>query len=125
MRFAIRSELFVNLPWERLCDYAASLGYQGHDVSAYTLAERAEDIPPQRRRELRHQANSRGLEILGLHLLLVKPPGLYITSPDATVRKKTAAYFVELVKLCHDLGGRVMVIGSPKQRSLLPGVTRQ
>ena len=30
---------------------------------------------------------------------------------------------VELVRLCHDLGGRVLVFGSPKQRSLLPGVT--
>jgi sugar phosphate isomerase/epimerase len=55
----------------------------------------------------------------------VKPPGLYITSADAAVRQQTAAYFVELVKLCHDFGGRVMVIGSPKQRSLLPGVTRE
>ncbi|MBM4314193.1 MAG: sugar phosphate isomerase/epimerase, partial [Deltaproteobacteria bacterium] len=33
-------------------------------------------------------------------------------------------YFTELVGLCGDLGGRVMVIGSPKQRSLLPGVNR-
>src|SRR5688500_12223005 len=125
MHFAICNELFENWPWERLCDYAASLGYTGLEVSPFTLAERAEDVTPQRRRELRQQANSRGLEILGLHWLLVKPPGLYITSPDATVRQKAAAYFVELVQLCHDLGGRVMIIGSPKQRSLVQGVTRE
>jgi sugar phosphate isomerase/epimerase len=29
------------------------------------------------------------------------------------------------VHLCADLGGAVLVIGSPKQRSLLPGVTRE
>ena len=125
MKFAICNELFESWPWERLCDYTASLGYTGLEVSPFTLAERAEDVTPQRRRDLRQQANSRGLEILGLHWLLVKPPGLYITSPDAAVRLKTAAYFVELVKLCHDLGGRVMIIGSPKQRSLLQGVSRE
>src|SRR5687768_9902266 len=124
MRFAICNELFENWAWERVCEYTASLGYTGLEVSPFTLAERAEDVTRQRRRELRQQAKSRGLEILGLHWLLVKPAGLHITSPDATVRQKTAAYFVELVKLCHDLGGRVMIIGSPKQRSLLQGVTR-
>lgn len=125
MRFAICNEIFENWPWERVCDYAASLGYTGLEVSPFTLAERAEDVSPERRRELRKQAESRGVEILGLHWLLVKPAGLYITSPDATVRRKTATYFVELVKLCHELGGNVMIIGSPKQRSLLPGITRE
>lgn len=125
MKFAICNELFENWAWERVCDYTSSLGYQGLEVSPFTLAERAEDVAPERRRELRQQAETRGLEVLGLHWLLVKPPGLYITSPDAAVRKRTGAYFVELVKLCHDLGGDVMVIGSPKQRSLLPGITRE
>ena len=119
MRFAICNEIFENWPWERVCEYAASLGYTGLEVSPFTLAERAEDVTPERRRELRKQAESRGVEILGLHWLLVKPAGLYITSPDAAVRQKTAAYFVELVKLCHDLGGTVMIIGSPKPRITL------
>ena len=62
--------------------------------------------------------------IVALHWLLVKPPGLYITHPDRAVRRRTADYFVELVHLCADLGGNVLVIGSPKQRNLLPGVSR-
>jgi sugar phosphate isomerase/epimerase len=125
MKFAICNEIFENWPWERVCDYVASLGYTGLEVSPFTLAERAEDVTADRRRELRKHAESRGVEILGLHWLLVKPAGLYITSPDASIRLKTAAYFVTLVKLCHDLGGNVMIIGSPKQRSLLQGVTRE
>src|SRR5688572_30561704 len=103
MRFAICNEILENWPWERVCEYVASLGYTGLEVSPFTLAERAEDVTPERRRELRKQAESRGIEILGLHWLLVKPPGLYITSPDAQIRLKTAAYFAELAKLCHDL----------------------
>jgi sugar phosphate isomerase/epimerase len=125
MKLAICNELFENWPWEKLCDFVRSVGYQGIEVAPFTLAERAEWITPQRRVELRESAESRGLEIIGLHWLLMKPPGLYITHPDAGIRSATARYFVELVSLCADLGGKVMVIGSPKQRNLLSGVKRE
>ena len=125
MKLGICNELFVNWPWEKICDFASGIGYQGIEVAPFTLAERAELITPQRRAALRESAESRGLEIIGLHWLLMKPPGLYITHPDADIRRETARYFVELVGLCADLGGKVMVIGSPKQRNLLPGVKRE
>lgn len=125
MKLGICNELFENWPWEKICDFARGIGYRGIEVAPFTLAERAELITPQRRVELRESAESRGLEIIGLHWLLMKPPGLYITHPDAGIRRATARYFVELVSLCADLGGKVMVIGSPKQRNLLPGVKRE
>jgi sugar phosphate isomerase/epimerase len=125
MKLGICNELFVNWPWEKICDFANGAGYQGIEVAPFTLAERAELVSPQRRAELRETAESRGLEIIGLHWLLMKTPGLYITHPDAGIRRVTARYFVKLVDLCADLGGRVIVIGSPKQRNLLPGVKRE
>jgi sugar phosphate isomerase/epimerase len=39
------------------------------------------------------------------------------------VRERTSAYLAELARLCRDVGGKIMVLGSPKQRNLLPGVT--
>jgi sugar phosphate isomerase/epimerase len=125
MKLAICNELFENWPWEKICDVVRSAGYEGIEVAPFTLAGRAEEITPLRRTQLRSAAESRGIEIIGLHWLLVKPPGLYITHPDAAIREATARYFTELVRLCADLGGAVMVIGSPKQRSLLPGVDRE
>ena len=125
MKLGICNELFVNWPWEKICDFASRIGYQGIEVAPFTLAERAELITPQRRAALRESAESRGMEIIGLHWLLMTPPGLYITHPDAGIRRETARYFVELVGLCADLGGKVIVIGSPKQRNLLPGVKRE
>lgn len=125
MKFAICNEMFEGWPWERVCDFVRSLGYTGLEVAPFTLAESAERVSAQRRRELRQAAERRGVQILGLHWLLVKPPGLYVTHPDPSIRKRTADYFVSLVHLCADLGGNVMVIGSPKQRNLLPGVSRE
>lgn len=123
MRFAICNELFEGWPWEKLCSFAASIGYTGLEVAPFTLADRAEVITPERRRELKSQANERGVEVLGLHWLLVKPPGMYITHTDPEIRQRTSDYFTALIHLCADLGGNVMIIGSPKQRNLLPGVT--
>ncbi len=123
LKFAICNELFEGWAWEKVCDFVRELGYSGLEVSPFTLADSAAEVTAERRKELRSQAERRGVAILGLHWLLVKPPGLYITHPDAAIRGKTAAYFTELVHLCADLGGKVMIIGSPKQRSLLPGVS--
>jgi len=125
MKFAICNELFEKWPWPKICQFAREIGYHGIEIAPFTLADRAEQITPQQRDEIRRVAESNSLAIVGLHWLLVKPPGLYVTHTDPAIRKQTAEYFIQLVNLCADLGGSVMVIGSPKQRSLLPGVTRQ
>jgi len=125
VKFSICNELFENWTWQRICDFVREVGYDGIEVAPFTLGERAEAVSPAMRSELRNTAEQRGLRIVGLHWLLIKPPGLHITHPDAPIRAATAAYFGELVKLCADLGGQVLVIGSPKQRTLLPGVSRQ
>jgi sugar phosphate isomerase/epimerase len=68
-------------------------------------------------------AEDAGLEIVGLHWLLAKTDGFYLTSPDPTIRRHTAEYLQVLAEVCASLGGKIMVLGSPKQRNLLPGVS--
>jgi sugar phosphate isomerase/epimerase len=63
--------------------------------------------------------------IAGVHWVLVKPEGLYINHPDRSLRERTAKYFCDLVDFCADLSGKVMVVGSPKQRNVLPGISRE
>jgi sugar phosphate isomerase/epimerase len=72
---------------------------------------------------VRQQAEEAGLEIVGLHWILAKTEGFQLTSRDPTVRRHTAEYLRALAELCADLGGRVMVFGSPQQRNLAPGVS--
>jgi sugar phosphate isomerase/epimerase len=117
MRFAICNELFEGWEFERVCRFVKSAGYDGLEVAPFTLAPLITDVSASRRVELRQQAADAGVEIIGLHWLLAKTEGFYLTSPDKDVRKRTAA------EACRDFGGSLMVFGSPKQRSLLPGVS--
>ncbi len=124
MRFAICNELFEGWEFARVARFAASLGYSGLELAPYTLAEHVDDLSPVRRRELRAIAADHGLAITGLHWLLVKPPGLHVCHPGAEVRRHTVDYLRKLIDLCGDLGGEIMVFGSPNQRSLGPTTTR-
>ena len=122
MKLAICNELFEGWPFDRVCRVARRAGYSGLEVAPFTLGTPITDVPPSRRAELRAQAVDAGIEIVGLHWLLAKTESLHLTSPDQAVRERTAEYLVALAEACHDLGGHVMVFGSPRQRSLLPDV---
>ena len=79
----------------------------------------------ERRRELRRQAEDCGLTLFGLHWLLASTEGLHAhLARRPTVRQATADYLGELARCCADLGGDVLVFGSPAQRRVPAGKTR-
>jgi sugar phosphate isomerase/epimerase len=124
MRYAICNETFEGWDHARVCATAACLGYTGLEVAPFTLAPRITDVTAERRRTLRRQAEDAGIPILGLHWLLAKTEGFVLTSPDEAVRRRTADYLGELARCCRDLGGGLMVFGSPQQRRVASGHTR-
>ncbi len=124
MRYAICNETFEGWDHARICKLVAGLGYTGLELAPFTLASRITDVTPAHRAELHRQAAEHGLTLLGLHWLLAKTEGLQLTSPDAAVRQRTADYLVELAKCCRDLGGDILVFGSPAQRRVPAGATR-
>ena len=131
MRFAICNELFcdpaaVDGPpwdWRRQCEYAREVGYEGLEVAPFTLGKEPLKLSASDRDTLRRAAEESGVEVIGLHWLLAKTQGLHLTTADATVRERTSEYLAGLAELCGDLGGHLMVLGSPQQRSLQPGVS--
>jgi sugar phosphate isomerase/epimerase len=125
MRYAICNEKFEGWDHARVCATAARLGYAGLEVAPFTLAPRITDATAERRKTLRRQAEDAGLRVIGLHWLLAKTEGFMLTSPDPEVRRRTADYLGELARCCRDLGGDLMVFGSPQQRRVPPGTTRQ
>ncbi len=122
-RYAICNETFGDWPLDRACRLAAECGYTGLEIAPFTLCHRAEELDASARRTIRSTVESAGLECIGLHWLLAKTEGLYVTHPDSHLRAMTAEYLGQLAHLASDLGGRVLVFGSPKQRNLLPGVS--
>jgi len=125
MRFAICNEIYQGWKLEDTFAHAARLGYAGVEIAPFTLADSVTEISAAERQRISDLAASHQIAIVGLHWLLVKPEGLYLNHPDAGIRSRTARYFVELVDCCADLGGTIMVVGSPKQRNVLEGVSPQ
>jgi sugar phosphate isomerase/epimerase len=123
VKFAICNETFQDWPFERAFAFARQCGYTGIEFAPFTIDKNVTNISAGRRAEVRRQAEAAGLEVVGLHWLLAFTDGYYLTSPDPEVRCRTSGYLGELARFCRDLGGRIMVLGSPKQRNLLPGVT--
>ena len=123
MRFAICNEIYQGWKLEDTLAHAARLGYHGIEIAPFTLAPSVTEISAAERQRIRELAARQQIAIVGLHWLLVKPEGLYLNHTDVGIRTRTASYFVELVDCCADLGGTVMVVGSPKHRNVLEGVS--
>jgi sugar phosphate isomerase/epimerase len=125
MNFAICNELFADWPLDRAFSFAAECGYTGVEIAPFTLAEDVRKVSAVGRAEVRRLAADANLEVVGLHWLLAKTEGFHLTSPNPQVRRRTADYLAALAECCAELGGKVLVLGSPRQRNLLPGVTRE
>jgi sugar phosphate isomerase/epimerase len=121
MKFAICNETYEQTPWPEVCRRVAAHGYDGVELAPFTFAPDVREIGESRRREIARVAQDAGLEIVGLHWLLVSPKGLHLTTGDASVRRRTIEYLQALIHFCADVGGRVMTFGSPKQRWLEEG----
>jgi sugar phosphate isomerase/epimerase len=123
VQFAICNEIFKDWKLEDIFVYARGLGYDAVEVAPFTIADSVTQISALERQAIREAAARNQIKIAGIHWVLVKPEGLYMNHPDSAIRQRTAAYFRELVDFCADIGGKVMVVGSPKQRNVMPDVT--
>lgn len=128
MKFGICNEIFQNWALADAMAYAKQAGYDCIELAPFTLLPGASHkyvtaLSAAERRAIRDTAARVGIEISGIHWVLVQADGLHLTQPDAAIRQRTADYFVALADFCGDLGGKTIVVGSPKQRSLLDGVS--
>jgi D-psicose/D-tagatose/L-ribulose 3-epimerase len=124
MIISLCNEVLRELDFAAQCALARGLGYDGLEVAPFTLADKPDRLPAARRAELRRIAQDHGIAITGLHYLLLAPEGLSITSQERAVRTRTTQVMRALIELCADLGGKVLVHGSPKQRTIAPGQRR-
>ena len=125
MKFSLCNEVLQPQPFEQQCAAAAAMGYDALEVAPFTLADNPMLISDAQARDLRRVADDAGLFISGLHWLLVAPSGLSIVDPSQAVRQRTLGVMERLVDLCALMGGSYLVHGSPKQRSVPEGSSRE
>lgn len=123
MKFGICNEIFQGWELEAAMKYAADLGYDGIELAPFTMARSVTEISSLQRQRLRETASRLGIEICGLHWLLAKTEGLHLSHPDNAVRDRTAKYLCDLADCGADLGGKVLILGSPQQRNLRPSIS--
>lgn len=134
LRFALCNEIYAEAPPQRrdlreVCRSVQAIGYEGIELAPHTLAEDATQLTAAQRADLRDAMSGAGLQFVGLHWLLVSPPGMHATTADESVRRRTWDYVRRAITLCTDLARDnhpdapkpVMVFGSPKQRSSADG----
>ncbi len=124
MKFGICSEIFKE--WNdigRTIDYVKELGYDGLEIAPFTFAPYVTQIPAATREMIVRRAAEADLDVIGIHWVFVGPDGVHLTHPDPEVRKFTVQYLIDLVHFCGDIGGKVMIFGSPQQRNIEEGVT--
>jgi sugar phosphate isomerase/epimerase len=123
MRFGICNEIFQGWKLEEAMAYARKTGYDAIEIAPFTIANYVTDISPADRQKFRDAAARIGIAISGIHWVLVQAEGMYLNHPETAVRTRTARYFCDLVDFCADLGGKTIVVGSPKQRNIMEGVS--
>ena len=121
MKYALCNEVFRHLPLEEGFKLIADIGYDGVEIAPFTVCNPHEFSARDADRCIA-AAQDANLEIVGLHWLLAETEGLHVTHTDPTIRKNTAEFLKKLARLTAHMGGSVMVLGSPQQRDLLPGI---
>ncbi len=133
MKYSICSDTFPDWELADIFRYAAQLGYQAVELAPYSFCNSVVDVAPAERKEMKGWAQEAGIEVAGLHALFTPipglkpkfacPPGLQLNSPDSATRLKTAEYLKELIKLCGELGGKSVVLGSASARNIGEGIS--
>jgi sugar phosphate isomerase/epimerase len=121
MKFGICNETYQEWEFEDVCQDIAAAGYDGVEIAPFTLAEDPRSLTESDARRIGTIARDAGLEVIGLHWLLLKPAGMHLTTPDSAVRASTVTFAQHLARLCAAMGGKIMVWGSPKQRNVTEG----
>ena len=123
MKFAICNETYQNWSFEDICAHVATTGYDGIEIAPFTLRKDPRDLSVDDAAGYGRIAHGAGLEVVGLHWLLVSPEGMHLTTSREDVREQTAEFGSHLARICEAMGGNIMVWGSPKQRDIEPGLS--
>lgn len=117
-----------NLAWQPADDEAVFSLLKQHGVDRVELAPtkyfpEIKQAAPDQIKTVKGKFDAAGLSVVGFQALLFGQPDMKVFA-DREVTERTTDYLNTLAKLCSDLGGTVMVFGSPKNRQVPPEMTK-
>lgn len=119
MKLSICNEVFEGWSLAKTFRYVKQLGYDGIEIAPFTIASSVEKISKEKRDEIRKEAKKNELEIVGTHWILVTTDkNLNLFNNTGETNKETIDYLKEVVKFTSEIGGKIVVFGSPKQRNI-------
>lgn len=121
MKLALCNEVLQPMALAAQCEAAARMGYDALEIAPFTLTDEPETLTTATAHQVRATAHSHGLAVSSLHWLLVKPTGLSLVTDDMALRQRTLNLLRRLIDFTAACGARVLVHGSPRQRSPEPG----
>lgn len=125
MKYAVCNELFGDMPLRKAAATLRGAGYRGIEFAPYTLFG---DFSPAMIRNgvagIAEALAGEGLEFVGFHWLMVGPEPLHLTTTDESLRQRSLNHLRRLLDAAGCLGGGVLILGSPKQRSTSAGSDR-
>ncbi|HHF98817.1 MAG TPA: sugar phosphate isomerase/epimerase [Candidatus Aerophobetes bacterium] len=121
MKFGFCNELFKDWEIKRMCEFLMKLGYQGVEIAPWVYFSSRSDF--YKVDKVSATIEKSGLDVIGFHWIFGKDSEYYINHTDKSIREKTSDYLCELIRLCSDLKGKIIVIGSGKRRNVQVGIT--
>lgn len=106
---------------EDTCALLSDLGYDGVEITPWTVTDDVPDPSPSVSERVRSAATNAGIDIIGVpRVFSAADTDYHIGHPDDAVRRRTLDYLRATVRFCWTLGGEVVLFGSPNQRTVGP-----
>lgn len=111
-----------NVAWyhNRIDDFIgliSRLGSTGIELAPSMIWQEPVSAPYDERMQLKRKIQDAGLQLTGIQALLYSRQDLVLFG-DAKKREEMLNYMTGMMDVCHDLGGDVMVFGSPRNRMI-------
>ncbi|OPY36114.1 MAG: Xylose isomerase-like TIM barrel [Methanoregula sp. PtaU1.Bin051] len=117
MKLSVSNVAWYNNRIEEFIRFVSGLGCRGIELGPSMIWPEPVLAPVSERRALKTMIADAGLDLAGIQALLYSRQDLFLFG-DAAVREKMLEYLTGMMDLCGDLGGEVLVFGSPRNRKI-------
>jgi protein FrlC len=96
-------------PLEYAIEHLAKIGYDGIEIGAAAPHAYPAYLSPERRAELKRVLDANGMVVSAMLPAPGGGPGFNVASPLPEERRAAIEQYVDVGKLCHDLGGKILL----------------